>query len=220
MNPLQEWLDGPQDYEAGRLLYAQHGPNFVLKRTLSHGPTAYNRSALREELARLAKAGPLPVASHPAPAAPAVVETVLAAPPAPATAQLLEQLDKQWKPPYKEASHLQGQLRHAKDVQQRCEWAHRILDLMDSVQDTWDAAAYAKQHGQLPPEPAPVAPPPALDLRDRQAVLKRRNGLRSQVSKQRRNADRAAEVAAWREEIAQLDNVLQTLPAHAQPEQE
>lgn len=226
MNPLQEWLEGPQDYEAGRLLYEQLGSNHVLKRTLSHGPNAYNVSALREELRKLHKAGHVAaVATPPGPPAPApaVVETVIASvgtePAAPAlpaaTVQLLAELEAQWKPLYKDASYLQGLLPHAKDNQERCTWSFRILDLMDEVQARWDKAAYVQEHGQLPPEPV-VTPPPALDLTDHAAVLKRRNGLRSQISKQKHNAARAAEVAAWKEEVAQLTNIL--TPTHAQPE--
>ncbi|WP_151087377.1 hypothetical protein [Hymenobacter baengnokdamensis] len=216
---IQQWLDSPQEYEAGRLLYEQYGLNRTLKRTLSHGPTAYNRSAVREELTKLAGrvhdgGAPYPVGyvgqaftftslnqpgCAPAPAAQ----------PAPANPQLLLDLDKQWKPLYKQASHLQTQLKHAKDVQQRGTWSHQILDLMDKVQAIWDTGAYVKEHGQLPPV-AEVVPPPVLDLGDQAAVLKRRNNLRAQVSKQKHNKERADEVAAWKIEIEQLDNVLQT----------
>lgn len=220
---IQEWLDGPQDYPAGLLLYQQLGENNHLKRTLGHGPSAYNTSCLREELVKLAKAGKgqavvqlVPVAT-----AVAVVEAVLAQPaPAPAIAgaaaptsaieQLLAGLDTQWKPLYKEASFLQSQLEHAKDNQQRGTWSHQVLDLMDKVQELWDACDHVREHGQLPPVPV-VAPPPTLDLTDRAAVEQHRNNLRSQISKQKRNAKRATEVEAWRAEVHQLSELLKTL---------
>lgn len=222
MSVFQQWLDGEQQYEAGQLLYEQHGRNHVLKRTLSHGPSAYNRSALREELSKLAKAG-VKCPENVVIIATQVGKSALAATPkvlialdntaesdTSASSQLLAGLDKQWKPLYKEASHLQSQLRHAKDKQERCTWAHRILDLMDQVQALWDAGAHVRAHGALPPVVA-VVPPPALDLSDPAAVLKHRNNLRSQISKQKRNAERTAEVAAWKDEVKQLDKVLKTL---------
>jgi hypothetical protein len=218
---IQQWLDGPQDYHAGQLLYQQWGENNHLKRTLGHGPSAYNTSCLREELVKLAKAGKgqavvqlVPVAI----AAP-VMEMVISAPPAPApepagpsavVVQLLADLDTQWKPLYKEASFLQSQLEHAKDNQERGTWAHKILDLMEAVQGHWDACTYVQEHGQLPPVPV-VAPPPTLDLTNRAAVEQHRNNLRSQISKQKRNAKRAAEVEAWRAEVRQLSELLETL---------
>jgi hypothetical protein len=221
---IQEWLDGPQEYAAGLLLYQQLGENNHLKRTLGHGPNAYNTSCLREELVKLAKAGKgqavvqlVPVAT-----AAAVAQLVPAAQPAPAPAiagaaaptsaieQLLADLDTQWKPLYKEASFLQSQLEHAKDNQQRGTWAHQVLDLMDKVQEHWDACDYVREHGQLPPVPV-VAPPAVLDLTDRAAVEQHRNNLRSQISKQKRNAKRAVEVEAWRAEVMQLSELLKTL---------
>lgn len=221
---IQEWLDGPQDYYAGLLFYQQFGENNHLKRTLGHGPSAYNTSCLREELVKLARAGkgqavvqlvpvavaaavaPLVPAAQPAPA-PAIAG---AAAPTPAIQQLLADLDTQWKPLYKEASFLQSQLEHAKDNQQRGTWSHQILDSMDKVQELWNACDYVQEHGQLPPVPV-VAPPPTLDLTDRAAVEQHRNNLRSQISKQKRNAKRAAEVEAWRAEVHQLSELLKTL---------
>lgn len=218
---IQEWLDGPQEYAAGLLLYQQLGENNHLKRTLGHGASAYNTSCLREELVKLAKAGKgqavvqlVPVAS-----VLAVVETVItqpaptiaaAAAPTSAIEPLLAELDAQWKPLYKEASFLQSQLEHAKDNQQRGTWSHQVLDLMDKVQEHWDACDHVREHGQLPPVPV-VAPPPTLDLTDRAAVEQHRNNLRSQISKQKRNAKRAAEVEAWRAEVHQLSELLKTL---------
>jgi hypothetical protein len=220
---IQEWLDGPQDYEAGRLLYELHGRNHHLKRTLNNGPNAYNRSALREELVKLHRAGVVQVqvvaSAVPSPAP--VVETVIAALPAAASpapittleaaaAPLLAALEKEWKPLYKEASFLQSQLEHAKDTTERSTWSHKILDLMDLVHHHWLTGAYVQEHGQLPPV-VEVVPPPALDLTDRAAVLKHRNNLRSNISKQKRNAERAAEVAAWRAETQQLTELLKKL---------
>ncbi|AMJ65039.1 hypothetical protein [Hymenobacter sp. PAMC 26628] len=208
MSAVQQWLQGPQDYEAGRQLYEQLGRNAVLKRTLSHGPTAYNRSALREELAKLATLPFVPLVT--------VALSPLGPRPAPAAAhpdatrELLLGLEKQWKPLYKEASFLQSQLEHAKDNQARCTTSHAILDKMEQVQALWDAGDYVREHGQLPPAPVAVAPP-VLDLTDAVAVLKRRNNLRAQISKQARNAERAGEVAAWRAEVEALDDVLKTL---------
>lgn len=205
MSAIQNWLSGPMEYEAGRLLYEQFGRNSVLKRTLSHGPTMYNRSALREELTKLAgtATGPAPHSAK-IPAA-----TPVHQPPAPAR-DILVALEKQWKPLYKEAAYLQSQLASAKDNTQRCQMAHAILTKMERVQELWDTSAYVEEHGHLPPV-AEVVPPAVLDLSDAVAVLKRRNNLRAQISKQKRNADRAAEVAAWETELVTLDTALKTL---------
>lgn len=217
---IQEWLAGPHDYAAGLLLYQQLGTNAHLKRTLGHGPSAYNTSCLREELERLARQGhgqavvqlvpvvavPVVLAAQPAPA-PAIAA---AAAPTPAIEPLLAELDTQWKPLYKEASFLQSQLEHAKDNQERGTWSHQVLDLMDKVQEHWDACDYVREHGQLPPVPV-VAPPPTLDLTDRAAVEQHRNNLRCNISKQKRNTKRADEVAAWRAEVQMLSELLKTL---------
>lgn len=308
MNLLQQWLDGGQDYETGRKLYEQFGDKHQLKRTLSHGPTAYNKSALREELAKLLKAGhgsdvqlrvlsPADQAAlHQAEQAAAYVvglpfgppdlvahvgllsayaaqlgksfdqltqavldaqagqferlkefgiraslsgeqvaldcrgaqqsvantpEALLAAvvafcqpvltpvPPDPVAA-LVADLESQWKPLYKDASTMQSLLEYAKDNQERGELSHAILNLMDKVQALWEKQAYVVQHGELPPV-VELAAPAALDLTDRAAVEQARNNLRSNISKQKRNQARAAEVEAWRVQVKQLSDLLKTL---------
>jgi hypothetical protein len=67
-----------------------------------------------------------------------------------------------------------------------------------------------QEHGELPPVPV-VTPPVELDLTDKAAVTQHRANLRSQISKQKRNAKRAAEVEAWRAEVQQLSELLKTL---------
>jgi hypothetical protein len=304
MNLLQQWLDGSQDYETGRTLYEQFGDKHQLKRTLSHGPTAYNKSALREELARLLKAGKggdmvLRVLSpadqavlHQAEQAPTVVETVIGGqlhqgllsayaeqlgksfdqlhqavldaqggqferlkefgiraslsgdqlvldcrgaqqsvantpeallaavvafcqpvltpvPPDPVAA-LVADLESQWKPLYKDASTMQSLLEYAKDNAERCTLSHEILNYMDKVHALWETQAYVQEHGQLPPV-VEVSAPASLDLTDRAAVEQARDNLRSNISKQKRNQARAAEVEAWRVQVKQLSDLLKTL---------
>lgn len=223
MNLLQQWLDGSQDYETGRTLYEQFGDKHQLKRTLSHGPTAYNKSALREELARLLKAGKgsdvvvrvlspadqavlHQAALAPAAAPASVLAPVLAAP----LAALVADLESQWKPLYKDASTMQSLLEYAQDNAERCTLSHEILNLMDKVHALWETQAYVQAHGQLPPVVEVVAPA-ALDLTDRAAVEQARNNLRSNISKQKRNQARAAEVEAWRGQVKQLSDLLKTL---------
>lgn len=214
MNAIQQWLDGPRDYEAGRLLYEQHGRNAVLKRTLSHGPSVYNRSAVREELVKLAASVVVPadfvvLGWQPGPPDKTVTATPDYAHPG-VKHDLIAGLEKQWKPLYKEASFLQSQLGGAKDNTERAKLAHSILNTMDKVQELWEASDYVKEHGKLLPVPK-VVPPAVLDLSNAVAVLKCRNNLRAQISKQKRNAERAADVAAWEAEVKQLDKVLKKL---------
>jgi len=221
MNLLQQWLDGSQDYETGRTLYEQFGENPRLKLTLSHGPTAYNKSALREELAKLLKAGKggdvqLRVLS---PADQAVLHQAeqalthvvsrtagLADP----VVTLVADLESQWKPLYKDASTMQSLLEYAKDNTERCERSHEILNHMDKVHALWEKQAYVQAHGELPPV-VELAAPAALDLTDRAAVEQARNNLRSNISKQKRNQARATEVEAWRMQVKQLSDLLKTL---------
>lgn len=61
-----------------------------------------------------------------------------------------DDLDEKWKPVYKEANHFFSMLEFEQDTEKRKEIAFHILDLMDQVQEVWEAKDFKKKHGQLP----------------------------------------------------------------------
>jgi shikimate kinase len=61
-----------------------------------------------------------------------------------------DDLDEKWKPVYKEANHFFSMLEFEQDTKKRKEIAFHILDLMDQVQEVWEAKDFKKKHGQLP----------------------------------------------------------------------
>jgi hypothetical protein len=216
MTPKQ-WLDSGRDYEAGRLLYAALGDNKRLMQLLSDGPNQYNREALDWELGKLARAGVVTDVTVNVTAGPVVVENAtetLQPEPAAAPAEnpLLVELAEARRPRYDERTLLHGQLEvlaekgTEEEVRQAAE---RIMVLSRELNTNWQLDGYVREHGQLPPTPPP---PPGLDTLTPAELVKKRNNLRSQVSKLKKRTDRADDLAKAEAQLQQVEALLNPAP--------
>jgi hypothetical protein len=215
---VQAWLASERNYEVGRQLYEQLGDNARLKQVLGHGPSTYNQECLAWELGKLAKT-PLGQVSE------VVVTTAVVAAPAPvvenateslqseapvvsAHAPLLLDLMATRRPLYDERTQVHGQLEvlaeHATQEDVRLA-AVRIMQLSRELNANWQTDAYVRAHGQLPPAPAAA---PGLDTLAPDELLKKRNNLRSQVSKLKKRTDRAADLAQAEATLSAVEALL------------
>lgn len=214
---LQAWLDSERDYEVGRLLYEQLGDNTRLKQVLSHGASSYNCEALAWELAKLAKAGHglatlatnWPRVGHELATVPVVenaTETLQTEPAAaPAESPLLVELREARRPLYDERTGVHGQLEHLDTDAERLVAARRVMELSHELNTNWNTTRYVAAHGQLPPPP-PAAP--GLDTLMPVELVKKRNSLRSQVSKLKKRPDRADDLAVVQATLSQVEALL------------
>jgi hypothetical protein len=210
---VQAWLESEQNYEVGRQLYEQLGDNARLKQVLGHGPSAYNQEALAWELTKLAKAGVTAAVALAVPL-PAVLvasatESVPSEPaPAPVENPLLGELREARRPLFDERTQLHGQLEvlaeHSSQDDVRLA-AVRIMALSREVNASRKTEAYVHTHGQLPPSPAAA---PGLDTLSPAELVKKRNNLRSQVSKLKKRPDRADDLAVAEATLSQVETLL------------
>lgn len=210
----KDWLASERNYEVGRLLYEQLGDSDRLKQTLARGDSFYNREALSWEITKLAKAGVVTSVASPAGATPMPVvenatESLQTVPVViPAGAPLLLELAQVRRPLYDERTQLHGQLEvlaeHASQDDVRLA-AVRIMALSRELNANWKTDAYVREHGQLPPVPAPA---PGLDTLSPAELLKKRNNLRSQVSKLRKRTDRADDLVQVEATLLQVETLL------------
>jgi hypothetical protein len=214
---VQAWLDSERNYEAGRQLYEQLGDNARLKQVLGHGPSTYNQEALAWELQKLARAGVTAAVALAVPRPAVVVESAtesLQSEPVKdfsadiARAALLIPLSQARRPLYDERTQLHGQLEvlaeHASQDDVRLT-AARIMQLSRELNANWKTDAYVRAHGQLPPPPAAA---PGLDTLTPVELVKKRNSLRSQVSKLKKRPDRAADLAQAQTDLGVVEALL------------
>jgi hypothetical protein len=214
---VQAWLESERNYEVGRQLYEQLGDNARLKQVLGHGPSAYNVEALEWELGKLAKAGVTAALALAVPLPAVVVESAtesLQSEPAKdyeaqvARGALLLPLSQARRLLYDERTQLHAQLEvlaeHGSQEDVRL-LAVRIMALSRELNANWKTDAYVRAHGQLPPPPAAA---PGLDTLSPVELLKKRNTLRSQVSKLKKRPDRAADLAQAQTDLGVVEALL------------
>ena len=218
---VHEWLGSERDYEAGRQLYAALGDNDRLKRMLASGANHYNREALAWELTKLARAGGGAAAVGVTPIV--QVATLIVRPEnatiplqkqesspekeesAPAKGgELLAELKADQRLLYDERAGVHAQLEGAKDEEECRLMAVRVMHLTRQLDANWATYHYVEAHGELPPPAAA----PGLDQLSPADLLKRRNNLRSQVSKLKNRPDRAHDLAAAQTELAAVEALL------------
>ena len=208
---VHAWLASERNYEVGRQLYEQLGDNARLKQVLGHGPSAYNQEALAWELTQLARAGVTAAVALAGPLPAVVVASappdVLPNEPAPENPLLVE-LREARRPLYDERTQVHAQLEvlaeHGSqaDVHQA---ALRVMALSRELEASKQTEAYVREHGQLPPPPAPA---PGLDALGPVELLKKRNALRSQVSRLKKREDRAADLAQAQTDLSVVEALL------------
>lgn len=214
---VQAWLDSERNYEAGRQLYEQLGDNARLKQVLGHGPNPYNQEALDWELTKLAKADVTAAVALAVPLPAVLVESVpesLPSKPAKdysadiARGALLIPLGQARRLLYDERTQLHAQLEvlaeHGSQEDVRL-LAVRIMALSRELNANWKTDAYVRAHGQLPPPPAPA---PGLNTLSPTELVKKRNNLRSQVSKLKKRPDRADDLAVAEATLSQVETLL------------
>lgn len=231
---VHEWLGSERDYEAGRQLYAALGDNDRLKRLLSGGPNHYNREAVAWELTKLARAGvgaaeasvhETPIRVHISQTCTSGVQVATkqdtssnpeSSPNATFSLQkdtsspekgteLLAELKEAQRPFYDERAGVHAQLEGAKDEEECRLMAVRVMHLTRQLDANWATYHYVEAHGELPPPPAAA---PGLDQLSPADLLKRRNNLRSQVSKLKNRPDRADDLVRVEAELHQVDTFL------------
>lgn len=215
MTIIEQWLNGPRDYMAGVALYLTYGNNMNLKRVFSHGPSDYNVEKLAYELEHIKHLGEATEKKKPVhvPQLPPQ-EYVPPVEPAPDRSQyviqekpeLYHQLHREWRQFYKQASHLhQTQLGMDQHKNDRGKAARQIIELFENeISPRWEMLDYFEEHGHFPEvtKPEPIQYVTAADM------LKRRNNLRTYITKYQDNPKKITQLAAWRKEIEYLNEKL------------
>jgi hypothetical protein len=229
-----EWLASERDYEVGRQLYDALGDNERLKRLYAGGANTYNRESVLWELTKLARAGVVtPVRREPglddygnriAPlhfflplaeaeelqnatkplqkdeSPPQKVESL-----SPEAGKLLDELRDARRLLYDERTGVHAQLEGAANEEERRQMCSRITKLSRQIDANWNADRHVRAHGTLPP--GPVAAPELATL-PADKLLKKRNNLRSQVSKLKKQPHRADDLMRVEAELHQVESLL------------
>mgnify|MGYP000088406831 CR=1 FL=1 len=198
------------DYDEALDWFTRHVEGkFFVKEVLSSGEDSYNRKKLIEELREIEEAlleeqeeeDPIEEAgtepAEPSPKrSPRVVTQAASTPEA-------QQLDEQWKPLYKEANHYFESLGYLATDEECKEAAFKVLDLMDEVEEIWEKKDFLAKHGELPEYAAP-----GVDEWSESDLIKRRNTLRTYLSKAKNGKLKKENIPTWRAELDDLERRL------------
>lgn len=179
---IREWLSSIRNYDTGRLLYEKHGNNVTLKRTFNRGISDYNKEKLVYELEKLVGVDEVDVPKVIVAPEFQHVKVVFKNEPVDIStlpADLLEKHVRKGKL-FQEASYTHAQLHHLKTDEERLEYAKKIVLNFKEIDSIWAELDYFKEHGK--PFYIPV-PEEFKNVKDTGLLYKKRNNLRSLVSK-------------------------------------
>ncbi|UZR95941.1 hypothetical protein [Chondrinema litorale] len=195
MNVIQFYIDN-FNYQDALKIYNQLTADCLTKDLLNKGESHFNKIKLLSELEKLKeKQVYLDLSSlnqssfeqkHPNNA---FLEDV-------------KELDEKWKQLYKEASFLQQKLLNYSETE-RMAAAFIILDYFDEIHDIWDDLKTFENTGALPRRDKK-----SFEMTDLQSLLRRRNTLRTYLSKAKKGRLSKENIAEWEEEIRQIEKLI------------
>ncbi len=189
------WLKGNRNYAEGVKLYEKHGKSSVLKNLFALGETRFNKGRLAEELTKLSAFEKKEVVAHQRPAeekplgdfkvhsVPTMKKIERGSLP-----DHLQKKDIKKGELVRKRGFLHAQLGKALNDDDRLKIADEIILIDEEIRGIWkelDGFVPGQKDTSGMLAPAPVD------------IIKRRNSLRSQISKQKKNTRRAAEVEQW-----------------------
>lgn len=192
------------EYDKAVEWFCKHVPGrFFVKEMLKSGEDSYNTLKLKSELNQLLQElqeetlpeanSPIPQKSIPEPPNPKVVNQ------APESMQELH-IDQEWKPIYKTANFKHSQITINQTDEERKAIAFEILDMMDEVEQLWEKKRFVKQYGVMPDYQFQ-----GLESMTELELSKRRNTLRTYISKAKKGTLKAEKIPGWESEIAEIE---------------
>lgn len=195
------------DYDAMVRLYQRHGTNQALKLLFGATKNDWTKRQVVSELNKL-----LPLLPDESQAQ--VIERVQKKavkprrksddPDAPAEVRALVVRRKML---YARMNYCFGVLHTSPDKEVRFKAAKELLDGQDEIIDIWTKSDFYDLHGSLPAETKVLSF--ELDSLNEVQLIRRRNNLRTYLSKYEHDARRAADVAAWQQEVDQIEKLLE-----------
>lgn len=214
---LTAWVeDRESSYEDGLRLYREFGSSSFLLKLFEKGETVYTRERLREELTTLSqeiienpdllqKKGRTTktVSSEPLPP----IE-VYQRPPVPEnTSGYPEELQKKIALKgslYKKCCFMHSQLLHMKSNDERKVAAEFIDSNFKKMQEIWDELDYYAEHKVLKSSIGYQ-----FEKMTTYELIKRKNNLRTYISKHTGNEEKAAKLIEWADQIQVIDQLIE-----------
>jgi hypothetical protein len=146
---IDRWLAGRRNFIVGRVLYDVYGNDAGIKALLSKGNTAFSYSRLVQALESV-RVKPVKAVVH------EVAEATLFMPMPQGTDEVLQGLEREWKPIYMRMNLLRHKLdeyndRNDEEARTACgALCKEILQLEKDVMQVWKRRNYYVEHGALP----------------------------------------------------------------------
>jgi hypothetical protein len=204
---IGDWLQSDRDYGTGLQLLEQNGGSSSLLTILAK-ETTYNRKRVARELLKIADQEPVAPPDKPKPQ--------------PALSQRAENKSistSQWPEPlhpaverlqnlYQLVNHLHPQMDSTYNInrKQAFEIKCKVQDSWQEINEIWRLLNYFSDHKVVLPN---IYNPDERHLPfDRAQLVKRRNNLRTYLSRDKHKVGKAEKVKAWQEELNEINTKL------------
>ncbi|WP_143017147.1 hypothetical protein [Catalinimonas alkaloidigena] len=192
---LSDW-----NYATALAIYQDLGTSAFMKQLLASGESVYTTRRLRAELEELLSTAEIGGAAVPSPLPRriAVNDEFAHAP------EAVQALQVEWKDLYKISNHLRLKLPLIVRQQDRAPLCREIRSHFDRIHDLWTQLDYYRAHGELPPNLKEVT----VAIEDRAQLERRRNTLRTYLSRARNGTRPSDKVPAWEAELRSIEKKL------------
>lgn len=209
----EQWLSSEQDYQVGLSILKETKPSGFLISMLEKKETSFNRKKLCEAIQALA---PKPKAAKKATSQNRTKPSSLFTPPKPKAFHLdnseypeeLHPAVERLKNRYNVVNHVHPLLMptYATDRGKCFDLKNVLLEAWTEIDQIWRILNYFKEHQVVLPNP--YSKKTEQPVFDRATLVKKRNNLRTYLSKHRSNPKRIDDVKQWQKELNELNAIL------------
>lgn len=212
---VEEWLSSSRDYQKGIDILERAEINSAVLRMLKKGESFYNRKRMAEEIEQISNYSSKPIPSQPAqrqeskPKESKLIDQWDSEIPSTRIPESLAKVVQALRDNYGVVNHYHPLLDATYNLNRKKAFGIKIAlqDAWSEIELCWRIINYFKAHGEVLPSKYTKASM-ALESLDPTDLVKRRNNLRTYISKHRDNPQKAVKVGEWEKELQRIEALI------------
>lgn len=214
---VDEWLSSPKDYQAGLDILERANINSAILRMLQKGDSFYNRKRMEKEMQAIKERNIKPPASNSKPkegkktkADPPNSEQWESSLPTGTLPESLSRVMNALRENYAVVNHFHPLLDITYDLDRKKAFEIKLAlqSAWEEIELCWRIINYWKANNEVLPSKYTKSTL-TVDISDPAELIKRRNNLRSYISRHQHNPKKAVKVGEWQRELKRIEALIE-----------